>query len=49
MRGAIGSWSELASASLVRPKPSRQDGSEFAGVAATRGPKRRQRLDGVWN
>ncbi len=27
MRGAIGSWSELASASLVRPKPSRQDGS----------------------
>ena len=31
MRGAIGSWNELASASLVRSKPSRQDGSEFCG------------------
>src|SRR5271157_4078494 len=24
-------------------------GASLAGVAATRGPKRRQRLDGVWN
>src|SRR3954463_11619195 len=31
VRGAIGSWYELASASLVRSKPSRQDGSESCG------------------
>src|SRR6266403_2247647 len=31
MRGAIGGWCELASASLVRSKPSRQDGSESCG------------------
>ena len=31
MRGARGSWNELASESLVRSKPSRQDGSESCG------------------
>ena len=31
MRGAIGSWSELASESLVRSKPSRRDGSGSSG------------------